>query len=231
MTNPVNPQNIKACVFDAYGTLFDVHSAVARHRERLGKRGNEVSAMWRTKQLEYTWLRSLMGDYTDFWQVTSDALAYALDSFEIDDQILHNDLMQAYLNLSAYDEVPTVLEKLKSAGYATAILSNGEPSMLASAVQGAGLDALLDKSLSVHDLQIYKPDPKVYQLVVDELAVQPEQVIFQSSNAWDAAGAAHFGFNVLWVNRFDQRQERLPAKPDYEARTLNKLLEILQLSA
>ncbi|MEM7257808.1 MAG: haloacid dehalogenase type II [Pseudomonadota bacterium] len=136
MSNSMNLDNIKACVFDAYGTLFDVHSAVSRHRGRLGKRGNEVSAMWRTKQLEYTWLRSLMGDYTDFWQITSDALAYALDSFEIDDSILHNDLMQAYLNLSAYEEVPAVLQELKAAGYVTAILSNGEPSMLASGASG-----------------------------------------------------------------------------------------------
>ena len=220
---------IKACVFDAYGTLFDVHSAVGKHRQRLGKRGNEVSAMWRTKQLEYTWLRSLMGDYVDFWQVTSDALEYALESYEVDDPLLHGDLMQAYLNLTAYEEVPTVLEQLKQAGYLTAILSNGEPDMLAAAVQGAGIDGVLDKSFSVHDLRIYKPDPRVYQLVTDEFGLKPEEVMFQSSNAWDAAGAAYFGFNVLWVNRFDQRPERLPATPQHEARDLHQLLKILGL--
>ncbi len=224
-----SPGNIKACVFDAYGTLFDVHSAVAKHRQRLGEQGAEVSAMWRTKQLEYTWLRSLMGDYTDFWQVTSEALEYALDSFAIADADLHRDLMQAYLNLTAYEEVPAVLQQLKAAGYITAILSNGEPGMLSSAVEGAGLDAVLDKSLSVHPLQIYKPDPRVYQLVIDEFGIEPQEVLFQSSNAWDAAGAAHFGFNVLWVNRFNQRPERLPAKPQYEAKDLNHLIEILKL--
>lgn len=230
MTDMALGTSIKACVFDAYGTLFDVHSAVAKHKQRLGKRGHEVSAMWRTKQLEYTWLRSLMGDYTDFWQITSDALEYALDSHDIDDKILHDDLMQAYLNLRAYSEVPAVLETLKNAGYKTAILSNGEPSMLASAVSGADIDQWIDKSLSVDVLKIFKPDPRVYQLVTDHFQVKPEEVIFQSSNAWDAAGAAYFGFKVLWVNRFDQRAERLPGKPDYEAKNLNKLLDILDLT-
>ena len=229
MTESVDIKSIKACVFDAYGTLFDVHSAVGKHKQRLGKRGHEVSAMWRTKQLEYTWLRSLMGDYVDFWQVTSDALEYALDSHDINDKILHEALMQAYLGLSAYDEVPGVLEALKQAGYKTAILSNGEPSMLASAVNGAGIDSLIDESLSVHSLKIFKPDPRIYQLVTDHFNLRPEEVIFQSSNAWDAAGAAYFGFKVLWVNRFDQRAERLPGTPDFESRDLNRLLEILGL--
>jgi 2-haloacid dehalogenase len=231
MNEPKNSSGIKACVFDAYGTLFDVHSAVAKHRRRLGKRGNDVSAMWRTKQLEYTWLRSLMGSYADFWQVTSDALEYALDSTDIEDPMLHDDLMQAYLNLTAYEEVSAVLQRLKSAGFFTAILSNGEPGMLSSAVQGAGIDNLLDKCLSVHELQVYKPDPRVYQLVTDAFRVAPAEVIFLSSNAWDAAGAAHFGFNVLWVNRFDQRPERLPARPAYESRDLKRLLQILNLDS
>lgn len=223
----MNDSTIKACVFDAYGTLFDVHSAVGKHRQRLGKRANDVSATWRTKQLEYTWLRSLMGDYADFWQVTGEALDYSLDAHEIKDQTLHDDLMQAYLNLTAYDEVPQVLQSLKNAGYQTAILSNGEPEMLNAAVKGAGLESLLDECLSVDELKIFKPDPRVYQLATDIFKLEPSQILFQSSNAWDAAGAAYFGFRVLWVNRFGQRPERLPAKPDYEARDLNHLLKVL----
>ena len=225
MTDPVT--DIKACVFDAYGTLFDVHSAVGKHRQRLGKRANDVSATWRTKQLEYTWLRCLMGDYADFWQVTGEALEYSLDAHEINDNALYEDLMQAYLKLTAYDEVPRVLQALKEAGYQTAILSNGEPRMLQAAIKGAGLESLLDECLSVDELQIFKPDPRVYELATSAFSIKPSQVMFQSSNAWDAAGAAYFGFRVLWVNRFGQRPERLPAKPDFEAKDLNHLLKVL----
>ena len=222
--------DIKACVFDAYGTLFDVHSAVGKHRQRLGKRANDVSATWRTKQLEYTWLRSLMGDYTDFWQVTGEALEYSMDAHEISDKALYEDLMQAYLNLTAYAEVPRVLRALKDAGYKTAILSNGEPRMLEAAIKGAGLEALLDECLSVDDLKVFKPEPRVYELATKAFSIEPSQVMFQSSNAWDAAGAAYFGFRVLWVNRFGQRPERLPSKPDFEAKDLNHLLKVLGVS-
>ncbi len=223
------PLDIKACVFDAYGTLFDVHSAVAAHRQRLGKQANEVSGTWRTKQLEYTWLRSLMGNYADFWQVTGEALDYSLDAHNIKDGTLHEDLMQAYLKLEPYTEVHDVLNALKSAGYKTAILSNGSPAMLEAAVRGAHLEDLLDESLSVDNLKIFKPDPRVYQLATDAFGIKPEQVLFQSSNAWDASGAANFGYKVLWVNRFGQRPERLPAKPDYEATDLRKMLELLNV--
>ncbi|OED39769.1 haloacid dehalogenase, type II [Chromatiales bacterium (ex Bugula neritina AB1)] len=219
--------DIKACVFDAYGTLFDVHSAVGKHQHRFGDVASSVSALWRTKQLEYTWLRSLMGDYADFWQVTGEALEYALDAHEINDSTLQDDLMQAYLKLTAYSEVPGVLQALQAAGYKTAILSNGEPKMLGAAVEGSGLNNLLDECLSVDTLRIFKPDPSVYRLATDAFGIEPQQVLFQSSNAWDAAGAAHFGFRVLWVNRFGQRPERLPAKPQYEAQDLNHLLTVL----
>ena len=219
--------NIEACVFDAYGTLFDVHSAVGTHKARLGKNADNVSLMWRTKQLEYTWLRSLMRDFADFWQVTGDALDYALDAHNISDDDLRSDLMDAYLALKTYDEVLPVLTKLKAAGYNTAVLINGATAMLESANVSAGIDKLLDASLSVDVLRIFKPDPQVYELVTKKFDIKPEQVLFQSSNAWDAAGAAAFGFRVLWVNRFDQRPERLPARPDYEAKDLNHLLELL----
>lgn len=222
---------IRACVFDAYGTLFDVHSAVGRYRPRLGDQADALSQTWRVKQLEYTWLRSLMGCHTDFWQVTGEALDYAMESFSIDDASLREDLMQAYRQLDAYPEVPRVLQRLRDAGLQTALLSNGEPAMLADAVASAGLQALLDDVLSVESVGIYKPDPRVYQLACDRFGLKPEQIAFQSSNGWDAAGAAAFGFKVAWCNRFGQRRERLPARPQAEITTLDGLLQLLDLPA
>lgn len=229
MTNSLT--NIKICVFDAYGTLFDVHSAVGAHRERLGEQADSVSMMWRSKQLEYTWLRSLMRDFSDFWQVTGDALDYALDASNVVDEKLRSDLMQAYLELKTYDEVVPVLSALKQAGIKTAVLSNGASAMLDAANRSAGIGDLLDASISVDEVRIFKPDPRVYELVTKAFLVEPQQVLFQSSNAWDAAGAAAFGFKVLWVNRFGQRPERLPATPDYEAKDLNRLLELLKIKS
>lgn len=220
-------ENIKACVFDAYGTLFDVHSAVGRHKTRIGDSADAVSAMWRTKQLEYTWLRSLMGRHADFWRITGDALDYALDAHGIGDAALRDDLMQAYTALDAYPEVKNVLEKLKDKGYRTAILSNGSPGMLEAAVSSAGIEDLLDACLSIEDVGIYKPDPRVYRLAVGRLDVRAEEISFQSSNAWDAVGAATFGFQVAWVNRFGQRRERLTAEPQAEIGDLNQLLAVL----
>jgi 2-haloacid dehalogenase len=220
---------IKACVFDAYGTLFDVHSAVGRHRERLGENASAVSALWRTKQLEYTWLRSLMQRHADFWQVTADALDYSLDSFGISDAALREDLLNAYLRLDCYPEVVDVLSTLKQASLQLAILSNGSPQMLEAVALGNKLDKLLDANLSVESVGIFKPDPRVYQLAVDELGVAPEQISFQSSNAWDAAGAASFGFKVAWINRFGQRRERLPDAPHAELHTLAELPSLVGL--
>ena len=216
-------QGIKACVFDAYGTLFDVHSAIGKHRHRLGGLADPVSILWRTKQLEYTWLRSLMGHHADFWQVTQDALDYAFDMHGICDPGLNRDLMDAYLKLDCYPEVPEALSILKSRGFRLAILSNGTPAMLEAAVKNAGLGDLIEENVSVEDVGIFKPDPRVYQLAVDGLKVRSEEIVFQSSNAWDAAGASAFGFNVAWVNRFGQREERLPGKPDVEIKTLLEL--------
>ncbi|MDH3713639.1 MAG: haloacid dehalogenase type II [Gammaproteobacteria bacterium] len=226
MSNP-EFSGITACVFDAYGTLFDVHSAVARHSDAMGNVGDRVSQMWRTKQLEYTWLRSLMGRHADFWQVTGDALDYALNAFDIGDKTLRDSLMDAYLTLSPYPEVRDVLSQLKQRGVQLAILSNGAPNMLGVAVASAEIADLLDEVLSVEDVGIYKPDPRVYQLAVDRLQITPEQISFQSSNAWDAVGAAAFGFKVAWVNRFAQHRERLPAQPQAEIRTLAELLDLL----
>jgi len=220
---------VEACVFDAYGTLFDVHSAVARHRARLGEQADAVSELWRAKQLQYTWLRSLMSRHADFWQVTGDALDYALDSHGVDNAALRDDLMQAYLSLSCYSEVPEVLRRLRAAGLRTAILSNGSPEMLTAAVASAGLRSLIDLTLSIEEVGIYKPDPRVYELAGTHLGLRPEQMSFQSSNAWDAVGAAAFGFQVAWVNRFGQRRERLEAEPQAELRTLSELPALVGL--
>lgn len=222
-------KDIKACVFDAYGTLFDVHSAVGRHKSRLGAAADQVSVLWRSKQLEYTWLRSLMGKHADFWQVTGDALDYALDANDIDDPGLRQDLMQAYLALEPYPEVRDVLAALRRHGMSCVILSNGSPMMLEAAIRSAGLEDLLDAALSIEEVGIYKPDPRVYQLAVDRLAVTAEQISFQSSNAWDVVGAATFGMQVAWINRFGQRRERLTAEPKAELDSLTPLPELLGL--
>jgi len=230
MTKP-EFSDIGACVFDAYGTLFDVHSAVGKYKDRLGDKADTISMVWRTKQLEYTWLRSLMKRHTDFWQITSDGLDYALDSHGVNDSALHEDLMQAYLQLDAYPEVVDVLTTLKSGGMRLAILSNGSPRMLQSAVDNAGIGDLLDANLSVEDVGIFKPDPSVYQLAVDRLDVPAERISFQSSNAWDVAGASSFGFNVAWVNRFGQKRERLSHGPHAELKTLVELPAITGVGA
>ena len=219
--------NIKACVFDAYGTLFDVHSAVGKYSGRLGDVADQVSSVWRTKQLEYTWLRSLMKKHTDFWQVTRDALDYALDVFDIRDNQLRNDLVNAYLELACYPEVPDTLLKLKDGGRQIAILSNGSPAMLEAVVKSSGLEDLIRVILSVEMVGIFKPAPDVYQLAVDRLGVTAAEIIFMSSNAWDAVGATAFGFRVAWINRFAQRPERLPFQPDIEIKTLDKLPPLL----
>ena len=218
---------IKACVFDAYGTLFDVHSAVGKHRERLGDVADQLSAVWRTKQLEYTWLRSLMGRHADFWQVTQDALDYAFDMHEVRDPGLRNDLIEAYLKLDCYPEVPGALSDLKDRGFEIAILSNGTPTMLEAAVKNSGLESMIPKIFSVEKAGVFKPDPRVYRIAVDELNVKPEEIVFQSSNAWDASGAAAFGFKVAWVNRFGQSPERLPGRPEVEITDLSQLPDLI----
>jgi 2-haloacid dehalogenase len=219
--------NIKACVFDAYGTLFDVHSAVGKYNERLGDVSDQVSSIWRSKQLEYTWLRSLMKKHADFWQVTQDALDYALDVFNITDKQLRSDLIHAYLELACYPEVPDTLVKLKDSGRQLAILSNGSPAMLEAVVKNNGLENLIQAILSVEMVGIFKPDPTVYQLAVDRLGVTAVEIVFMSSNAWDAVGATAFGLRVAWINRFAQRPERLPFLPDIEIKTLAELPALL----
>jgi len=220
---------IKACVFDAYGTLFDVHSAIRRGGGALGDKANAVSALWRQKQLEYTWLRSLMGAHADFWQVTAEGLDYALKAHGVDDRALHGQLMNLYLSLDAYPDVEGCLKRLHAGGKKTAILSNGAPKMLHAAIESAGLESLLDHSLSIEDVGIYKPDPRVYQLAVERLGVEAERICFVSTNAWDASGAANFGFRVAWMNRFGQQPERLPGDLSAVITSLDELPGLLGL--
>jgi 2-haloacid dehalogenase len=214
---------IKACVFDAYGTLFDFASAARNCREVPSDKIDLVTTLWRDKQLQYTWLRAVQGLHVDFWQVTGDALDYTLEALSLDKPGLRERLMQLYLELETFAEVPEVLARLKRAGMHTAILSNGSPKMLDTVVKASKLDALLDAVLSVEDAGVYKPHRKVYQLAVDRLGVPAGAIAFQSSNAWDAYAAKAFGMQVVWCNRYGQPRERLPGTPDREIKTLAEL--------
>ncbi len=218
-------KTVKHTVFDAYGTLFDVHSAASQHQQKLGEKAQSVSALWRTKQLEYTWLRSLMQRYVNFGQVTQDALDYALESHGIKDESLRQGLLNAYQQLSCYPEVPETLAKLKQLGLGTSILSNGSFEMLEAGVHNSHLEELLDGVFSVDTIRIFKPDPQVYQLAVDQLGCDPQEILFFSSNAWDVSGSATFGLQAVWVNRFGQAPERLPGNPVLEIKTLDAVLQ------
>ena len=194
-------------VFDAYGTLFDVHAAVRRHAGEIGPDGQHLSEIWRAKQLEYSWVRSLMGAYQDFWQLTEQALDFAFEKVPSADKGLRAKLLEAYWQLDCYPEVPAVLKALKAAGARTAILSNGSPSMLNAAVKSAALDTLLDDVFSVDELKTFKTAPSVYELVTTNWRLYADKVSFQSSNRWDVAGAARFGFRTVWINRTGQPDE------------------------
>ena len=226
MTNGLT--GIRACVFDAYGTVFDFASAAGRCPDIPETKRSELTALWRDKQVQYTWLRSLQGQYVDFWQVTGDALEFTLDSLGITTPGLHARLMDLYMTLSAFPDVPQTLRALRDAGFVTAILSNGTPPMLAAAVHGAGLDGLFDMVLSVDAVGVYKTDPRVYQYALDQLGVTAAQVSFQSCNAWDAFAASAFGMRVVWCNRYEQRRERLPGQPDHEVQSLSELPGLLR---
>ena len=219
---------IRACVFDAYGTLFDFASAAAGCADMLGDKAGPLTALWRDKQLQYSWLRGLQGRYVPFWQVTGEALDFALETLDLPAEgPLRERLMDLYRRLGTFPEVPGVLRALREAGYATAILSNGSPDMLASAVEGAGLAGVLDAVISVDEVGSFKPDTRVYQRAVDRLGVPAEAIAFQSSNAWDAHAASAFGMRVVWCNRYGQRRERLPGAPDHEIRSLAELPALL----
>jgi 2-haloacid dehalogenase len=218
---------IRACVFDAYGTLFDFASAARGCDAALGEKGAALTALWRDKQLQYTWLRGLQGRHADFWQVTGDALDYAMETLGVAEPKLRRRLMELYLELAPFPEVPETLRRLKERGFVTAILSNGSPTMLSAIVKKAQLGDLLDAVLSVEEVGVYKPHPKVYQLAVDRLGVAEARISFQSSNAWDAHAASAFGMRVVWCNRYGQRRERLPGAPDAEVTSLADMLPLL----
>jgi 2-haloacid dehalogenase len=220
---------ITTCVFDAYGTLFDV-AAAAREaaaepgREALAARWPDLAEAWRLKQLQYTWLRAITHAHADFWTVTCDGLDYALEATGLDgDDDLRARLLQLYRELSAYAEVPGMLAALKDKGYATAILSNGSPDMLASAVASAGIGDRLDAVLSVEDVGVFKPDARVYDMVGNHFRCSREQVLFVSSNGWDAAGATGYGFTTAWVNRAGDPMDRLPWTPAHVLRDLTTI--------
>jgi 2-haloacid dehalogenase len=223
MTHKPVFQDIKACVFDAYGTLFDFNSAAGKYRDCFPDVADQVSALWRTKQLEYTWLRSMMGQHKDFWQVTQEALDYALDAFNISDESLRNDLIGAYLQLDCYPDVPDTLRTLKKQGVKLAILSNGSPRMLEAAVKSSHLEEIIELLLSVEAVGVYKPDRRVYRYAEDSLKLTGHEILFLSANAWDAVGAANAGLRVAWINRFGERRERLPSQPDAEIKSLAEL--------
>lgn len=200
---------VRAAIFDAYGTLLDVHSAMARHAGRLGAGWERLSQDWRLKQIEYTWVRSLAGpaQHRDFAQLTDEALGFVAARHGLTDPALLDELKAAYRALDAYPEAPAMLRALQAAGIGRAILSNGEPAMLAQGVAAAGLDGLLDDVLSVESVGVFKPDPRVYALAEQRFGLPPAQMAFVSSNPWDAFGALCFGFQVVWINRAGQPDE------------------------
>ena len=218
---------VEACVFDAYGTLFDFASAAARCPDVPEDRRAALTTLWRDKQVQYTWLRTLENRYADFWQVTGEALDFALESLDLATPSLRERLMELYLGLEPFAEVPAVLARLREAGFRTAILSNGTPTMLEALTRRSGLEAMFDAVLSADAVGVFKTHPDVYQYALDSLDLEAGAISFQSSNAWDAHGASDFGMRVVWCNRYGQRRERLPGSPDFEIRTLAELPALL----
>lgn len=214
-----------AFVFDAYGTLFDVHSAVSRHSDLVGVNAARLSEIWRNKQLEYTWTRSGMGNYKEFWTLTTEALDFAMEFVPDVNMDARQKLLDAYMTLDCYSEVPAVLKGLQERGYKTAILSNGSPDMLNSAIESAGLSDVLDDAFSVHDVGIFKTDFATYSMVTKAYDIDPSKVSFQSSNRWDAAAATAFGFDVCWINRTNQPDEYKDMPPKRVIQDLNGLLD------
>jgi len=217
---------LKAFVFDAYGTLFDVHAAVARHRDAAGPEADRFSETWRIKQLEYAWLLSAAGHYVDFWTLTQRALDYAFARFPTVDRALRGALLDSYFRLDAFPDARTALTALKARGVSTAILSNGSPRMLQAAVENASIGADLDAVLSVDTIRLYKPRREVYALATDAFALAPAEIGFVSSNRWDVMGATSFGFKCVWVNRANLPEEYPELAPVKVVQNLSALAEI-----
>ena len=216
----------KAIVFDAYGTLFDVNSAAEKCRNKIGSKWENFANFWRTTQLEYTWLRSLMKKHKDFWQVTEDSLDKSMKVFNIDNS-LKNELLNLYKNLSPYPEVKEVLTNLKEKKLKLAILSNGTPKLLEELVKSNNLNNLFDDLFSVEEVKIYKPDSKVYDLPIQKYKINPEEITFLSANTWDVSGGGNYGFNSIWLNRNKSYFDKLDYFPKNEIGNLTQLLDIV----
>ena len=216
----------KAVVFDAYGTLFDVNSAAEKCKDKIGEKWEDFANYWRTTQLEYTWLRSLMKRHKDFWQITEDSLNKSIKVFNIDVS-MKNELLDLYKSLSPYPEVKNVLENLKKKNYKLAILSNGTPSLLNELVSNNNLDNLFEDIFSIEEVKVYKPDSKVYDIPVKKYGVKPSEITFLSANTWDVSGGGNYGYNSVWVNRNNSAFDNLDYIPKYQIEDLTKLLDII----
>ena len=216
----------KAVVFDAYGTLFDVNSAAEKCKDKIGAKWETFANFWRTTQLEYTWLRSLMKRHKNFWDITEDSLDKSMKVFNINKN-MKNELLSLYKILSPYPEVKGVLENLKKKNFKLAILSNGTPDLLNELVESNKLDNLFDDLFSIEDVKIYKPDPRVYELPIKKYKIKPDEVTFLSANTWDVSGGGHFGYNSIWVNRHNSVFDILDFQPKNEISNLTQLLDIL----
>ena len=219
-------KNIKAIIFDAYGTLFDVNSAAEKCKEKIGDKWESFANYWRTTQLEYTWLRSLMGKHKDFWQVTEDSLDKSMRAFDIKIS-MKNELLNLYKFLSTFDEVPRSLKTLKEKKYKLAILSNGTPKLLNELIKNNDLENLFDDIFSVEEVGVYKPDSRVYDIPIKKYRIKKNEIAFLSANTWDVSGGGNFGYNSIWVNRSNNIFDNLDYKPKYEIKDLNKLISLL----
>ena len=219
-------KEIKAIVFDAYGTLFDVNSAAEKCKDKIGDKWEGFANFWRTTQLEYTWLRSLMKRHKDFWQVTEESLDKSMKAFKIDSS-MKSELLNLYKVLSPYPEVKEVLKKLKEKNYKLAILSNGTPALLNELVKSNNLDNLFDNLFSIEEVGIYKPDSKVYDMPIKKYQIKTNEVAFLSSNTWDVSGGGNYGYNAIWVNRNNSIFDNLDYKPKAEVKNLKQLLDII----
>ena len=216
-------KNIKAIIFDAYGTLFDVNSAAEKCKDKIGDKWEGFANHWRTTQLEYTWLRSLMKRHKDFWQVTEDSLDKSMKAYEIDSS-MRNELLDLYKILSPFKEVPEVLKSLKEKDFKLAILSNGTPSLLDELVKSNNLENIFDDIFSIEEVGVYKPDSKVYDLPVNQYQIQKKEVAFLSANTWDVSGGGNYGYNSIWVNRNNNIFDNLDYQPELEIKNLKDLL-------
>ena len=219
-------KNIKAIIFDAYGTLFDVNSAAEKCKGKIGDKWEEFANYWRTTQLEYTWLRSLMNRHKDFWKITEDSLDKSMKFFKIDNS-MRNDLLDLYKALTPFSEVKETLNKLKNKDLKLAILSNGTPSLLENLVKNNDLENIFDDIFSVEEVGIFKPDSKVYELPVNKYNIKKDEILFLSANTWDVSGGGNYGYNSVWVNRNKNIFDNLDYQPLDEIHDLSELLEII----